>query len=392
MSVFRKTLPLMVPVFINKCGAMGLSLIPMLLVRKNLSVMDSSLVMSTIKLTSIGGSFLGGYFCDIFGLKFTLLLSFALSGIGLGLLPLFSGLFFLTLFASISQLGNAMFGGPMRLIFAERMEPRELQESWGWFRLSNNIGQIFSYGLGSLSGIGIAALMYFDCFTSLLAVVLGYKVIPRENYLQKMKQAHPAEKQTLDYSKIKTFMIFAAVTGGFSLMYEMFMVSMAANSEIFFGYEGVKIFSQLFFFNTILCALVAVPAAKYIRNPRIAFPLGIIFMGLGSAIAFHAKYHISYLFLGVFFVSIGEIYFTALATYVLIRIAPNMKMKGSVFGLGLVFQPLGRIVGAGLAFPLIVHGKHHTLIPLLITIFVLGISFYILPEIMEALKDEDHQT
>lgn len=393
MSVFKKTLPLMITVFINKCGAMGLSLIPMLLVRKNLNVMDSSLVMSTIKVTSVAGSFLGGYFCDILGLKFTLLISFALAGFGLGLLPLFSGIFFLTFFASVSQLGNAMFGGPMRLLIADRMEPREQQESWGWFRLSNNIGQIFSYGLGSLlSGIGITALMYFDCFTSLLAVIIGYKVIPKENYLDKIKSKNKTQIELVDHQKLKTFMIFAAVTGGFSCMYEMFMVSMAANSELFFGYEGVKIFSQLFLANTILCALVAVPASRYIRNPRIAFPIGIIFMGIGSAIAFHARHRIGYLFLGVFFVSIGEIYFTALATYVLIRITPNTKMKGSVFGLGLVFQPIGRIIGAGLAFPLIVHGTYHAIVPLILTIVVLGIAFYVLPDIMDSLKKEGHET
>lgn len=392
MSVFKKTLPLMITVFINKCGTMGLSLIPMLLVRKHLSVMDSSLVMSIIKFTSVGGSFLGGYFCDILGMKFTLLLSFGLAGIGLGLVPLFGGIFALTFFSSISQLGNAMFGGPMRLLIADWMKPEEQQESWGWFRLSNNVGQIFSYGLGSFfAGIGITALMYFDCMTSLLAMLIGIKVLPNEKKV-KEPSLTKINHLTEDKTKLKAFMIFAIVTGGFSCMYDMFMVAMAANSEIYFGYEGVKIFSQIFLINTTICALVAVPATKYIKNPRVAFPLGIIFMGVGSAIAFHARHHLGLLFLGIFFVTIGEIYYTALATYVLIRVTPNIKMKGSLFGIGLVFQPVGRIIGAGLAFPLIVHGTYHMIVPLLMTILVLGLAFYILPDIMDILKQEGHKT
>lgn len=392
MSVFKKTLPLMITVFINKCGTMGLSLIPMLLVRKHLSVMDSSLIMSIIKFTSVGGSFIGGYFCDIFGMKFTLLLSFALAGLGLGLVPFFSSIVSLTFFSSVSQLGNSMFGGPMRLLIADWMKPEEQQESWGWFRLSNNVGQIFSYGLGSFfAGIGITTLMYFDCMTSLLAVIIGFKIIPKE---KKIKEKSPSNFQSPSNhnDKLKTFIIFAIVTGGFSCMYEMFMVAMAANSEIHFGYEGVKIFSQIFLVNTVLCALVAVPATKYIKNPRVAFPLGIIFMGIGSAIAFHARHQLFPLFLGTFVVTLGEIYYTALATYVLIRITPQTKMKGSLFGFGLVFQPVGRIIGAGLAFPLIVHGTNHAIVPLLLTIFVLGLAFYILPEIMEILKSEGHKT
>ncbi len=388
MSVFKKTFPLTFTVFINKCGTIGLNLIPMLLVEKHLKPSEAGLVMTIIKVTSVGGTFLGSYLCDDLGMKFTLLLSFLLAGIGLGGLPLFESLTALIIFACIAQLGHAMFSGPMRLLISEVVSPHEQQESWGWFRTANNLGQIISYSIGSLFSVyGIAMLMFFDAATSLIATVVGSKIIknnPHQDELHATTHPHYLSQN------MKTFLAFAFVTGGFSCMYELFIVAVSANSKIYFGEMGVKIFSQTMLINTVICAIVAVPASKTIKNPRLAFPIGVVFMGIGSAIAFTAKSKLWMLFLGMFLVSIGEIFYTALSTYVLIRITPKVKKKGTIFGIGLIFQPLGRIIGAGLAFPYIVYSPNVVALPLILGLIVLSVAFWILPDIMHILKMEKH--
>jgi MFS family permease len=113
-------------------------------------------------------------------------------------------------------------------------------------------------------------------------------------------------------------------------------------------------------------------------------------MALGSALAFFGKDNIPFLIFGVLLVSLGEVFYTALSTYVLIRITPKMKKKGAIFGIGLIFQPVGRIIGAALAFPLVVYGKHGMILPLVLGLAVLAIAFTILPEIIKILREENH--
>ncbi|MFZ4714998.1 MAG: MFS transporter [Bacteriovoracaceae bacterium] len=388
MSVFKKTLPLTFTVFINKCGTIGLNLIPMLLVEKHLRGRQSAIIMTTIKVVAVSGSFLGSYLCDFLGMKMTLLLSFFLAGIGLGGLPLFDSVMALTLFACIAQMGHSMFGGPMRLLISDVVDKEEQQVAWGWFRTANNLGQVVAFSIGSLfAGFGISMLMFFDATTSILATVVGTKIIKSK----KIEEEEFAEKNLTHLNKtMKTFLMFALVTGGFACMYELFVVAVAANCRIYFGEEGVSIFSKILLVNTIFCTLVALPASKKIKNPRLAFPLGILFMALGSALSFYEKDHLPMLFVGMFLVSLGEIFYTALSTYVLIRITPKMKKKGTIFGIGLIFQPVGRILGAGIAFPLVVYGKHGMILPLILGLIVLSMAFAILPDIMKVLKEERH--
>ena len=277
-----------------------------------------------------------------------------------------------------------MFGGPMRLLIADEVEPDEQQESWGWFRLANNLGQIVSYSIGTFfSHFGINALMFFDCITSLGATAVGGKVIKNNN--QVSTQNKNDYKSDIQGDTFKIFLTFALVTGIFSLMYDMFIVAVSASTKIYFGFEGVKIFSIAMMINTIVCAIVAVPASKKIKNPKIAIPLGILFMTIGSIVSFGAKYNLSLLYAGIFIVSIGEIFYTALATYILIRITPETKKKGTIFGIALIFQPIGRIIGSAIAFPYIVYGSHYAITTACIGLICLFLAALVLNPIKEAL-------
>ena len=64
MSTFRRSLPLITTSFINKTGTIGLSLVPMILVERHLSAGQSSLVMTLIKASTLGGTLLGGLSSD----------------------------------------------------------------------------------------------------------------------------------------------------------------------------------------------------------------------------------------------------------------------------------------------------------------------------------------
>lgn len=374
MSLFKKTLPFTLTVFINKCGSIGLNLIPMLLIEKSLSLNESGLVMATIKTTSLFGTFLGGFLCDHIGMKITILLSFLFSAIGLGSLPFVTGMFFIIVLCSIAQLGNSLFNGPMRLLIISNVKPEEQQVAWGLYRMANNAGQIISFGIGIFfSGLGINGLMFFDSMTSILATIIGAKKIKsHDEFLEKKKDSDNIK------ADIKLFLLFSLVTGGVSFLYDMYMVALAANAKIYFGYQGLKIYSQIMMVNTVICTIVAIPASKKIKNPKLAIPLGILFMGIGSVISYHATYHLWQLYLGEFFLTIGEIFYTAVSTFVLIRITPEVKRKGSIFGLGLVFQPIGRIIGAGLAFPYIVQGKLTIIIPMFVAIALILLTGFVL--------------
>ena len=131
--------------------------------------------------------------------------------------------------------------------------------------------------------------------------------------------------------------------------------------------------------NTVLCSIFAVFAARSIRNPNVVFPLGIILVASGAAIVTAGLDSKWIIFIGVSVFSFGEIIFTALAQFVLIRTTPASEDQGSLYGLSLVVQSMGRILGAALAFPLVVHGSHPVTFILLSASLVLLLSFLARP-------------
>ena len=54
----------------------------------------------------------------------------------------------------------------------------------------------------------------------------------------------------------------------------------------------------------------------------------------------------------------GEIIFASLSQYVLIQILPESNSQGSVYGIAMMVQVSGRIMGGVLAFPLVVYNDH----------------------------------
>jgi hypothetical protein len=352
VSVFQKSLPVLSTSFINKCGTIAISLLPMLLVERHVSTSSASLVMTAVKAALIGGILLGGWICDRFGLKPAVILSFSVAGIGLCFMAWGPSLATLCAFAVMGQLGQAMFRSPLRLMLTEMIPVELQQESIGWLRGANNLGQIVSYSIGSVfASLGIPLLILFDGITSLVAAIAGLKFLPRTRH----SPVRPGVPFKVPW---RLFVLCALILGGFMFMYELFMVGAAARCKLLFGASGLRLFATLMVVNTLLCSFFAVLASRLSRNPSIIFPFGILLVTAGACLFFNAGTNQKLLFFSMLLLTSGEILFTALAPFVLIRILPTVGIRGSLYSGALVIESLGQWLAAALAFPLVVHGNY----------------------------------
>lgn len=359
-SAFRRSLPLTLTSFVNRMGTIGLSLIPILLVERNISVADSSFAMTTVKAVSIGGPLIGGWCSDRIGLKKALFLSFACNALGLALIPMADPFWAFILLACIAQLGHAMFPAVARLMVAALLPPRQQQESIGWVRTANNGGQIVSFSLGTLlASFGVAPLLWIDAATSAAAAFIASKLIPAR--LPSHQSAIGGEKGSApgaSRAQWNLFFLCAFTMAAFNFLVELFMVGTAADCRVTFGADGLRRFSQCMLINTALCTLLAVPATRVLKNPRVALPLGIALTVAGLTLIFGAPLTPPRLYSGAFLYTLGEVVFMSLGSYALIRMTPKHRAQGTVYGFALVIQRVGSILGAGMAFPLLVHGEH----------------------------------
>lgn len=358
MSAFRASLPLVVTSFINKCGTIGLNLLPMILVERQISARDSSLVMTLVKVATVGGIFLGGWASDRLGMKKTILSSFIISAVALALMPFSPTILTLTITSVAASGAIGMFPAAARLLLVELVPFQLQQESMGWLRTALNFGQVVCYSIGTIfSRWGIIILFLFDSFTSLLAAGIGAKILPRQGVTQQQTSSTPSEEKPTAVSW-NMFFLCAVIVAGYSFLYELYFVGAAAKYKLLFGDEALRIFSVIMLINTVLCSIFAVVAARSIKNPHFAFPVGIVLVAVGTVLAVSGTPSFPIICLGALVVTLGEIIFTALGMFMMIRMTPASKSRGSVYSFGMVIQHSGRILGAALAFPVIVHGSH----------------------------------
>ncbi len=361
MNTFRRSLPLISTSFINKTGTIGLSLVPMILVEHQLSAGHSSLMMTFVKASTLGGTLLGGLCCDRLGMKRTLLLSFLLAALGMGAIPAFRSLNLIILGACICALGQAMYPGVSRLLVSSNNARHHQQEAIGWLRTANNAGMIASFSLGwLLSSLGISALMIVDAVTSLLAVLFSARMIPTDAALEATErkgQPRPGQGDA-DLGSWRLFIMNATAIAAYTFVVEMVFTGTAARCRLLFGEEGLAVFSKMMLINVTLCATLAIPAAKTIKNTSLSFPLGLGLVGLGLTLLFGLPPSAVGIYAGAFCYSLGEVIFMSLATYSLIQVTPATRRRGTVYSSAIFLQQVTKIAGAALVFPLMVHGKN----------------------------------
>lgn len=354
-SVLRRGLPLLASAFINKCGSIGLSLLPMLLVERVASTGDAAAVMGTVKAAGLVGMLLGGMLSDRVGARAVVLLSFALQGVGLGLLPSAPTLVVVALAAVVARAGEALFQSPARVLLAAWAGPAHRHEALGWLRTANNAGQVLCYAIGFLgAGFGLTPLMWFDSATSLFALVFAARALGGGR-LERRAAVPLRETRPAGWGPA---LVCAASSGGFLFLYELFMVGSAASWRTRFGARGLATFSAAMVINTLLCAVVAVWAARSIRDPRVAMPAGALLTAVGATIAFLPGSTAPAIFGGAFVLTLGEIIYTSLSAVTLLQLVPEGARPGEAFARLLVIQDVFRIAGGTLAFPCLVRGAH----------------------------------
>lgn len=387
-TALKESFPLVFTSFVNKCGQIGLNLLPILIIEQKIPPGDGALALGIIKASAFIGTYLGGWSSDRLGLRRTLIFSFLLTAIGLGLLPSVPTLFGILILGIIAQTGHAMFPSAARLMLTELLPRQRLQEGIGWLRSANNAGQIVSYSLGALfAGLGTIAFFYLDAVTSMMAALIGVRFLPRGKPAPTpASEAPPIEnmvsvrdvftKKGLKNKRVRAFLLCSVVIALFVLIYEIMMIGVAAKSKLQFGENGLKIFSQFMIINTVLCALFAVPAARFFKNLKQVLTWGILIVGVGGAISLHGSPSKLDLFMGALLMTLGEIIFTSMAQFTLLQLTPNSRQRGALYSVSLIFQRMGMTIAGFITLPLVMAGGHGAAavgILTVLTLIVIGI-------------------
>jgi MFS family permease len=383
-SVFRsdfnttsgKVRSLLIPTLVNKSGAIGLSLLPMLLIDKGLSASDSSIVMAVVKASAVIGVFLGASLTDHFVTKRIILASFLVSAVGMLFLP-FSNVFIsICLFGSLSNIGQTMFPNASQLMFKKILQPHERQEAVAWLRSVNNFGHVLSYSMGVLfAASGTVGFMLFDGVTSLMALFIGNKTLP-DDHEHSVRVSVNSVSSESEWNP-RGFWLTAVMVGCFAFFYELFMDSSAVKLRGYYGTEGLGIFSQMMLINTVLCALLSVKASQLIKNPVHALPIGMS-LALIACITLKSD-HKFILYLGAFILTMGEVIFFSLSSFVLISLMPGSKRSGSVFGVATLIPIFAKTVGAASSFYFIQSGLMGSTLLFSVGVMGLVIAFLAAP-------------
>ncbi len=332
------------------------------------------------------GALAGGILCDRIGLTKTLRVCLALSAVGLLGLPFatrFSSLLvsapllltaaMVALFALIANVGNAIYATPSRLLISEVVPATFQKQALAWLRSTNNLGQVGSYLLSwSLTslfvGFGLSLFFIFDATTTLIALILSYRLLPLIGVKSKRPPVTSTPETSNDpikgdelpqkpkslwapYFAFTTLLFIYAFSGG------VFDVFIAAKLRLLYGADGLALFSKIMLINTVFCALLSVPFSKYLSSPKWAISIGFFLVVVGLSFTLNGSMTISKAYVAIAIMTFGELFFQSIASYVQLELSPTKTKQGTAFGFGQLFQQSGKLVGATIAFPLFVYAN-----------------------------------
>lgn len=357
-STFKTIFPLILTTFINKTGAIGMSLLPILLVERHASTSEASITLGAVKMTTAIATLVAGWMGDWLGLRTTVLAAFACSALGLGLMPVDLGLIPLLIFGIIAQFGIAIVNGSMRMMVAQTAGKAGQKEALGWMRTVNNLGQVISYGLAAaVSGLGAQVLIWFDALTSAIAFVLGNKTLPSTQRANETAPSPSVSNRALSW---RAFGCGAAVLLVWTFQYELFISGIAGRVKIVHGEPGLQLFSGIMMINTIFCALLSVGASKFFQDSIRTLAGGTILFSLGLVLCVEWTQDRYALFAGAFFITLGEILYGVFSQLLLIRSIPDGPKQNRIYATSLFVINLGRMLAAAISFPLLVHTQDLT--------------------------------
>jgi MFS family permease len=336
-------------------GSIGLSLIPILLVKREVSTEQGTLVLSALKATIIVGTLAGGALSDRVSSRTLTLMALLMSTAGLGLLPFQTTILLILACGVLAQFAEALLNVVQRVLLMDQVEAVYQKEALGWLRMVVNFAQIFSYAIAAAaSRLGVAPLMVLDACTSFVSWVVGRKILPR-------KQAEGGKDRGLSvgkdgvYASKLSFFGCSVVLMGWSFFYELFLEGGAGRLEILHPGQGLRRFSMMMLLNVVLCTAAAVHATRYFHKAWVAITGGMALTALGILVASWGMAYQVWVFGGMFLITLGELMLGAVAQYTLMRMTPGIVRAGFYYSVGLTVMQCGRIAGAALAFPLLIH-------------------------------------
>jgi len=374
--------PLVLTSFINKSGTIGLSLLPMLLIEKNLSVAESSLIMGAVKASLFIGHIMGGVGSDRIGLRFTVNTSFFICGLGLVLLPFADSAWLILVCGVFAQAGTAMFTSASRILLSELVAKTSFQSALAWLRSANNLAQVISSLVASLfASMGLKFLFLFDATTSFIALIFGAKWMP-SSQTHKKETNQPKLFSILKdpnfwkLSQTKRYFLIIGMLSFFFIIYDLAYLGVSAKCKILWGNDGIRYFTYFNLINTTFCGLLAIPATRIFQDVRKAFPLGFILVAAGGALALNTE-SLWQILIGGFLFSLGELVFSTLSQFTMIEETPPYA-KGTFYGFSLVLQSAGRVVGSAMIFPFVIADNYSlSIIPICLLVGAICLGTYL---------------
>jgi MFS family permease len=310
-----------------------------------------------LKGTMLAGTLVGGALTDRFSSRTLVLAALLLSAAGLGLLPFQTSLWLILLCGMTAQFAEALMAVVHRILLMDQVEHAHQKEALGWMRMVNNFAQVFSFTVAAVGArFGLLPLFLFDSATSLSAFFIGRKILPRR------EGPSPSGRGlggSLDggHASRWTFFRCALVLMGWAFFYELFLEGGAGRLEILHPGEGLRRFSTMMILNVILCAAFAVKATKLFHKPWIAMTGGMLLTVAGVLLAGWGMASQLWVFGGMLLITLGELMVGSVAQYTLMRLTPGGGRAGFYYSIGISLMQGGRIVGAAVAFPLLIHAS-----------------------------------
>lgn len=358
--------------FVNKCGSMGMLAIPMLLIEKNFSSNESTLAMGIIKITAPIATFFSGHILEKIGATAVLQLSFIISSISFALISMSNSVITVGFFGALGSISNSLFNPSSRDLIKNISKEGHLRISNSYLRMSSNLGQFVSSLIGMMIAYsGLWILFIFDSLTSFIAFLIGLKVLPRnlvaEGYDRKQEDAEKENAGGVEPG----FLFHTILVTCYLFLYELSFIAFSALSKIHLGERGVQGLATVLLINTLICGVMAVPAAKLVTNPKKSIPLGLFFTILAPIIYLRGPNSFVILSLAAFLLTIGEILIAVFSQTLLLQNSHGKKGR-ILYGRSLAIQHLGRFIAGITLFPLVVHGTSPT------QVFLVAGSFGIL--------------
>jgi MFS family permease len=360
-STLREAIPVVATSFVNKCGDVGMRVFPMLLIARAVPTNHAAFILSMVGATPLVSSFVGGFLGDKAGFKKTILISFAISAIGMIVLA-FSEVEALICFAGmLTKLGQGMFMAPLRILMMQSVSAKNRQESFAWLRAGNNGGVLMaSFVAYVTSGVGLAGLFLFDAITSIAAVIFGAWQLDGESVKQEpvpTKDSPELRGHKENKWRWIAFGLASLLPCIFNGSAELFFVGTAAQAKVAFGDSGMEVFAQVYMLNTAFCLLLSVKAARYFRHPTFAIILGFVLQTAGLSLFLFYRDSKAAFFGAALLQTIGELAFASVGPYLIMKILPPGKREGRIYSLSLTLVVVGKMIGSGVALYFIQGGR-----------------------------------